>query len=128
MKMKASEVARFKKALLEKKQTLMGDVSQMETQALKASEQDFSVDHMADHGSDNYEQDLTLGLIETEEKVLNDIEDALKRISEGTFGLCERCEKNINKARLEALPHARYCLDCQKKTEQGVVDEDEEDE
>jgi RNA polymerase-binding protein DksA len=116
--MKSEELKAFKKLLLERRAELRGSVSNMEEQALKGTGQDFSVDHMADYGSDNYEQEFTLGLIENEQEVLRDIDAALERIEEGTFGDCEVCGKKIQKARLKAIPYARLCLDCKKKEEE----------
>ena len=123
--MKGAELARYKKALLEKYNLLTGSKSALEEQALKKSRQESSGDlsnmpiHMADIGSDNYEQEFNLGLIESEDQVLHEIEDALHRIEEGTFGNCEECGKPIRKVRLNAVPHARYCIACQREQEEG---------
>jgi RNA polymerase-binding transcription factor DksA len=72
---------------------------------------------MADIGTDNYEQEFTLGLIQNEEATLHDIDEALAKIDEGTYGNCEGCEKKIPKARLKVVPHARLCVECQRKEE-----------
>ena len=123
--MKAQDLAQMKKMLLLKRDLLLGNVSSLEMQALKRSRQDASGDlstmpiHMADIGSDNFEQEFTLGLIENEEDMLREIDGALERIDEGTFGKCEECGKAIGKSRLKALPHARLCIACQRQEEQG---------
>ena len=123
--MKGAELARYKKALLEKYNLLTGSKSALEEQALKKSRQESSGDlsnmpiHMADIGSDNYEQEFNLGLIESEDQILHEIEDALHRIEEGTFGNCEECGKPIRKIRLNAVPHARHCISCQREQEEG---------
>jgi RNA polymerase-binding protein DksA len=99
---------------------LLGSVSQLEDEALRASEDEVSVDHMADHGSDSYEQDQTLGLLERESGTIREINAALRRIEEGTYGICERTGKNIGKARLRALPYARLCIEAQMEEEKGA--------
>jgi RNA polymerase-binding protein DksA len=122
---KAQDLDQFKKVLLLKRDLLLGNVSSLEMQALKRSRQDASGDlstmpiHMADIGSDNFEQEFTLGLIENEEDMLREIDDALERIDEGSFGKCETCGKTIRKSRLKALPHARLCIACKREEELG---------
>lgn len=115
----------FRDLLLRKRHDLVGDVEQLEGEAFRRNRQDAAGDlstmpiHMADLGTDNFEQDVTLGLIETEEEELREIDAALERIKKGTFGRCERCGKLITKARLKALAYARLCIAC-KKREEGV--------
>lgn len=111
------ELEEFRGALLSLRSNRMGDKESREKEALKAAGQDVSVDHMADFGSDNYEQEFTLGLLEQDIETLRDINDALLRIRDGAFGLCEECEKPIRKARLKVLPYARLCVDCKSKEE-----------
>jgi DnaK suppressor protein len=118
-----TELDAFRHWLLERRGNLAGNVTKMEDEALRRSRQDASGDlssmpiHMADMGSDTFEQDFTLGLIENEELELGAIEEALERIDEGTFGVCEECSKHIPKERMKALPHAALCLECKKKEE-----------
>ena len=122
--MKADELTQYKKILLEKHRVLSGSMDALENQALKKSRQENSGDlsnmpiHMADIGSDNYEQEFNLGLIESEDLVLREIEEALERIQEGTFGVCEACGKAIRKLRLKAVPQAKFCIECQRKQEE----------
>lgn len=118
-KPKKEDLKKYKEALLHLRETLTGDVKSLESEALKESEQDFSVDHMADHGSDNFEQEFTLGLIENVEETVREINEALERIKDGSFGICEACEKPILKTRLQAIPYARHCIDCQRKREKN---------
>jgi len=73
--------------------------------------------HMADLGTDNFEQEFTLSLLQNEEQVLDEISAALERVRHGTFGQCEECHEEIPKARLQALPYARYCVACARKQE-----------
>jgi RNA polymerase-binding transcription factor DksA len=84
---------------------------------------------MADHGSDNFEQDLTLSLVESERKELYEIDRALFRIENSTYGICEWTGLTISRARLEAIPYTRYSIEYQRKVEAGEInDEEDEDE
>jgi RNA polymerase-binding protein DksA len=118
-------MARFKKSLLQKRHLLSGNVNSLEAQALRRSRQDASGDlsnmpiHMADLGSDNFEQEFTLGLIENEEGLLRAVDEALERIEQGSFGKCETCGKTIPLTRLNAVPHARLCVACQREEERS---------
>jgi len=76
--------------------------------------------HMADLGTDNFEQEFTLSLLQNEEQLLEEIAAALERIKHGTFGQCEECKGAIPKARLQAVPYARYCVDCARKLEKNA--------
>ena len=75
--------------------------------------------HMADMAGDEEELTMTLRMLAAEEDILTELDEALKRIEEGTYGECERCKKTIGKARLTALPFARHCIECKTKVETG---------
>jgi RNA polymerase-binding transcription factor DksA len=75
--------------------------------------------HMADLGTDNFEQEFTLSLLQNEEQLLEEIGAALERINQGTFGRCEDCQGEIPRARLQAVPYARYCVACARKQEEN---------
>jgi len=128
----AAEIERFKQMLLEKRGEIVGDVSEMADEALKKSRLDASGDlssmpiHMADIGTDNYEQEFALGLMDSERKLLKEIDDALRRIEQKTYGICEATGKPIARARLEAQPWARYCVEYARMLEQGLVTEQEQ--
>jgi RNA polymerase-binding transcription factor DksA len=77
--------------------------------------------HPADIGTDNFEQEFTLGLLESERQLLKEIDEALERIKNNTFGICLGTGKFIGKARLEARPWAKYCIDYAKQMEKGLV-------
>lgn len=111
------ELQQFRLSLLGLRSHRIGDKESREQEALKAAGQDVSVDHMADFGTDNYEQEFTLGILEQDVETLRDIHDALGRIADGSFGLCEECVKPIARARLRALPYARLCVNCKTKEE-----------
>jgi DnaK suppressor protein len=73
--------------------------------------------HQADAGSDAYDRDFALSLLSQEQDALYEIDEALKRIELGTYGICELCNKPILHARLEAIPFARFTVDCQSQLE-----------
>ena len=72
---------------------------------------------MADMASDNYERDFSLGRATEEQKLLYAIDEAMKRIEDGTYGSCLQCGKPVSKKRLIAVPHTELCIDCQKANE-----------
>jgi len=127
----AEEIQHFRELLLQKRAELVGDVSSIESEALKKSRLDAAGDlssmpiHMADLGTDNFEQEFALGLMDSERKILAEIGDALKRIDGGVYGICEGTGKPIAKARLGANPWARYCIKYATMVEQGLVREGE---
>jgi RNA polymerase-binding protein DksA len=118
-----ADIEHFKQMLLEKRGEILANVNEMEDETLKKSRLDAAGDlssmpiHMADIGSDNYEQEFTLGLMDSERKLLKEIDDALQRVEQGTYGICEGTGRQIQKARLEAQPWARYCVEYARKLE-----------
>lgn len=125
------EVKYFLGLLLEKRAEILGDVNSIESEALKKSRMDAAGDlssmpiHMADVGTDNFEQEFALGLMDSERKILVEINDALKRIIENLYGICEGTNKFISKARLKASPWARYCIEYAIMVEKGLIIEGE---
>jgi len=119
------ELAYFRQELLAKRATLLGDVANMTDEALRKTRQSSTGDlsnmpiHMADLGSDNFEQEFTLGLIESERQILREIDEALARIENGTYGICLATGRPISKARLKAKPWAKYCIEYAKRLERG---------
>lgn len=126
-KLTAEEIQQFHGLLLEKRRELVGDVGSMRGKSGSTNRQESTGDlsnmpsHMADLGTDNYEQEFTLGLIESERQMLRDIDSALTKIEEGTYGICEATGRVINRARLQAKPEARYCIEYARKLEKGLV-------
>lgn len=119
------EVAEFQAMLLEKRAQLLGDVGTLQDEALRGSRREVAGDlssmpvHMADLGSDNYELEFTLGLIEGERAVVHEIDEALERIRKGTYGICLATGKPIGKARLKAKPWAKYSYEHTLAMEKG---------
>jgi RNA polymerase-binding protein DksA len=107
----------FRELLEQRRHRLSSDLTLMQDEALKVTGTDNSADSVADAGTDNYEQDFTLGLIESEEALAREVDEALVRLEQAAFGVCETCETPIPLARLEILPFTRYCVECQQKRE-----------
>jgi RNA polymerase-binding protein DksA len=111
------QIGHFRELLEQRRHRLSSDLTLMQDEALKVTGQDNSADSVADAGTDNYEQDFTLGLIESEEALAREVDEALMRIDRNAFGVCESCETPIPLARLEILPFTRCCVECQQKRE-----------
>ncbi len=115
---KNTDVRRFKDQLLELRTRLRGDVTNMANATLNRTRSEASGDlssmpiHMADIGSDNFDQEFTLSLMENDEGTLGLIEDALERIEAGTYGACVECGGRISKMRLNAIPYTPHCIKC----------------
>lgn len=126
----AKGLERFKQLLLQKRRELISDVNEIENEALKKSRLDASGDlssmpiHMADLGTDNYEQEFALGLVNSERALLEEINAALERVENGTYGICEGTNKPITVARLEARPWAKYSVEYARKLELGLIEEE----
>ena len=121
--MTQSELQRYRNQLLDLARRINGDLSGLTDEALRQTGGEASGNlsnmplHMADLGTDNYEQELTLSLLENEDQTLEAIKAAVERIDQGTFGQCERCRKPISKERLNALPFTSLCVDCARQAE-----------
>jgi DnaK suppressor protein len=119
--MKKSEAVEYKRSLLALRARLRGDVSALADAALRKTRSESSGDlssmpiHMADVGTDNFEQEFTLSLMEHDGTTLEQIEAALERIEDGLYGVCVACEAKIPKTRLNVLPHTPYCVKCADK-------------
>jgi RNA polymerase-binding transcription factor DksA len=119
------ELEAYRQALLTLRSRVNGDVSHLADEALRQNQKEASGNlssmpiHMADIGSDNFEQEFTLNLLANEETVLAEIAAALERLKDGSFGRCEECQASIPRTRLKELPYTRYCVQCARKLEQG---------
>lgn len=116
------EAAKFKKLLLKKREDVLNEINNIAKESLK-SQKEASGDlssysyHMADMASDSYDREFSLNIATEEQKVIYEIDEALKRIDEGKYGRCLSCDKKIPVRRLNALPYAKYCIQCQSKEE-----------
>ncbi len=117
------DLKEFKKIVLRKKEEIFEDLKHISDDTLRKSQKEASGDisgytyHMADVATDNYDREFSLGLASNERKVLYELDDALKRIEDGSFGICDDCKGQITKIRLKAVPSARLCIKCQQKRE-----------
>ena len=117
------ELEHFRDLLLEKRRELVGDMYSMESEALRTSGSTNLSSlplHMADMGTDNYEQEFTLGLVEKDRGLLREINSALAKIQNGTYGICEGTGKPISKPRLEAQPWARHSIEYARQTQRPI--------
>ena len=120
--MKKTEMLAYREKLHAIRARLRGDVTAMAEVALRKSGMEGSDSnampiHMAELGSDNFEQEFTLGLMEAEEDTLGLIEAALERIDDGSYGRCVQCDGAIPKARLNAIPYTPVCIKCAEQQE-----------
>ncbi len=126
--LKKAELAEFKALLESLRARLRGDVQQLTTEALGTDREDGGTEsksptHMAELGSETFEQDFALSLVVNSQETLSEIKVALEKIEEGTYGLCEACLREgktpaqalIRKERLKAIPYARNCVECERK-------------
>jgi DnaK suppressor protein len=112
----------YKKLLLSVKEKITGDIRNLSDDN-KGSSNDRGGDvsghalHMADVATDMYDREFTLGLAANERELLYQVDEALMRVQEGTYGICITCKKSIPVTRLKALPHAKLCMKCQEASE-----------
>ncbi len=112
---------RFKELLLKEKSRILREILKMEKEVSELRENEIVKD-IGDMSLDNFSEELLIKLEERERKMLEEIERALEKINNGTYGICERCGEPIEEKRLEAKPYARYCISCRKKLEKkGLV-------
>src|SRR5947208_10686576 len=116
--MKKDRLAGFKKRLLDKQYQLVQEVGR--TALYGKDQEDDSIKDLGDQANTAYTREFFFELGNGDRRLLRDVVSALQRIDDGNFGSCERCGEAIAEKRLEALPFARYCIDCQR-----VVEEEE---
>jgi RNA polymerase-binding protein DksA len=113
----------FRQRLLDLGRRLQGDFSSLANETLREAGGGPSGNlsntpmHLADLGTDTFEQEMTLSLMENEGQTLEEISAALDRIRAGTFGQCESCGKEIVRDRLKAIPYTRLCIDCARQAD-----------
>lgn len=114
------------KTQLETERTKIADgLSHIERDNLNRSQRDASGDlsgysfHMADMATDNFDREFSLDIASGEQTLLNRIDEALGKIKEGTYGICENCQKPISMKRLKAVPYAKLCIKCKEDEEKN---------
>jgi DnaK suppressor protein len=115
---------RFRAVLLEERTRVQAALENLREETAgtlsdDAGEESAYDNHLADTATETYDRELDYTLEENSEHVLQEIEAALKRIEEGTYGICTNCGKQIPEERLEALPWATLCIECQRHLERG---------
>jgi len=121
----AAELRKFKALLLSIRERLVGEVKFLSGDNLNRSSRESSGNlsnysmHMADQGTDNFDREFALNLVSSEQDIIYEIDEALRRIEAKTYGICEATEEPIEKARLEAIPYTRLSLAAQAETEKG---------
>lgn len=113
----------FKQRLIQERAKFAGEIKSIVREASK-NPREASGDlsgytvHMADMSADTYERELSMGLASSEQEVLYQIDEALKRMEEGGYGSCQQCDKPISLSRLKAVPYTSLCISCQRAKEQ----------
>lgn len=123
--MKPKDLEQFRELLIALQTRLRGDIHTLSAGALGSGNDSKSPTHMAELGTETYEQDFSLRIMESDQEVLKEIQDALRRIDNGTYGLCEGCVDMgrppskcwIPKTRLKHIPQARHCVSCAESLE-----------
>ncbi len=120
-RMLKADLAAFKKLILKKKEDIIEHIREISEETVKKSQKDASGDissytyHMADVATDNYDREFSMGRVSEDREFLFELDDALKRIEDGSFGICEDCGALVSKTRLKAVPSALLCIKCQEK-------------
>jgi DnaK suppressor protein len=119
-KMTEKQLDKYRQLLLEKRREILGSVECIEQNIFQSGGELSSMPvHLADIGSDNFEQEFSLGLMAEEKKILVEIDHALNRIEDGSYGICEGLGIPIEQPRMEAIPWTRYSLEYAKKVEKS---------
>lgn len=118
-KLPAKELAKYREILLKKRQELVGDMTNMEDEALRQNSGSLSnlPQHMAEQGSETFDQTLSLELAEVDRNLIKEIDEAIRRIDDGTYGICLRTGKRIGADRLAEIPWAKYSIEAAREME-----------
>ena len=112
-------IARFKKILLKEREQIVGEVKQI-VESSKEMGQD-GIQDIGDEAANIYNKQVLLSLNENERMRLQEVDESLDRIENGTYGVCEECGELIGLKRLEVRPVAKYCVPCKTKMEKGKL-------
>ncbi len=114
--MNKSEREKYKKTLLEKKEAIVAKLSEVYNES-KEVESGIAQD-IVDKAESSYTKEFLLSLSNAEREQLLLIDEALKRLEKNEYGICQMCQKTISKKRLDAVPWAPHCIECQEKAEE----------
>jgi DnaK suppressor protein len=109
----------YKKKLVARREELMKTIARTEEEGRQADD-DQTVD-LADKAANSYTKEFLFGMTNTDRTILNMIDEALKRIRNNEYGMCANCQEEMQQKRLEAVPWAKHCINCQEKAEQGLL-------
>src|SRR5882757_215924 len=109
----------YKKKLQSRREELMRTIARTEEEGRQADE-DQTVD-LADKAANSYTKEFLFGITNGDRKILNLIDAALKRLNTEEFGICANCQEELQQKRLEAVPWAKHCINCQEKMEKGLL-------
>jgi DnaK suppressor protein len=109
----------YKKKLMTRREELMKTIARTEEEGRQADD-DPTVD-LADKAANSYTKEFLFGMTNTDRTILNMIDEALKRIKANEYGTCANCQDEMQQKRLEAVPWAKHCINCQEKLEQGLL-------
>ena len=123
MALSKEQVKQFRQLLITERSKVAKEIRSIAQDATKSPREasgDLSAYtvHMADMAADTYERELSLNIASSEQEVLYQIDDALKRLDDGSFGVCQQCNQPISMSRLKAVPYASLCIGCQRVKEQ----------
>jgi DnaK suppressor protein len=113
--MDRQELEKYRERLLTLRRELAGDVSTLRAEGLALGTD--GTQDMADEASNTYARQMLLGMSERERAMLREIDGALDRLDDGSFGTCEDCGDPIGEARLKVVPQATLCVDCKADRE-----------
>ncbi len=125
--MTKAELEKYRQQLLDLGKSRKGKVKDLQAEALQSAGGEAGGNlsnvpvHMADLASENFEQEMSIRLLETEEQIVEEIAEALERIANGSFGRCQECSKEISKERLSAIPYTPLCIDCANQAQRQAV-------
>ncbi len=123
MSLKPKEIEEFKKQLIELKKSLTQTIQGTKKEVKELDESKGYSQHQADEGTDDFGRTISLELSNQEFTVLRQIDRALQKIEEGTYGICDISGKEIPKKRLEAIPYATMTIEAQEQMEKGFLNE-----
>src|SRR5258708_16741111 len=109
----------YKKKLLTRREELMRTIARTEEEGREAD--DDKAGDLADKAANSYTKEFLFGMTNTDRTILSMIDAALKRIQSNEYGLCANCQEEMQQKRLEAVPWAKHCINCQEKHEQGLL-------
>jgi RNA polymerase-binding transcription factor DksA len=118
--MMTMDLTLHREKLLALRARLQGDVTQMADCALSKGRTTRMPTHMAELGSGNFDRELTLSLLGSEQNALDQIEAAMERIEDGRYGRCQACGARIPQSRLKAIPYAALCVQCAIEEEESL--------